>query len=290
MTLTKELFDTATNGFEGAKVEIENHSIYYEVLKGSEHPERTIILSHGACGTGRYMKPLAVRLAEQFPQDRIVILDLPEHGLSKSDKPLGVIGVQVYAELVKEILETLQSEGVIEGKLQWIGWSMGGSIGLLLDLAGVHIDELVLLNSAPKWDSIGAVMELLKDIPTEEALAETFKNILISNFQAGVTDEERALLIDAYPELTCDTDIMVQDFVAILPETFDVVPELENIQSKTLLIGGTEDKVAEERYQHIMLEEIPDVELLLTEDDHSQLVKPTMIEIIVKGIADRFNA
>lgn len=31
---------------------------------------------------------------------------------------------------------------------------MGGSIGLIMDLNGVNLDNLILLNSSPVWESI----------------------------------------------------------------------------------------------------------------------------------------
>lgn len=52
MTITRELFETGSNGFESQASDTKDHTLYFEVLTPDTTPERTIILAHGACGTG----------------------------------------------------------------------------------------------------------------------------------------------------------------------------------------------------------------------------------------------
>lgn len=235
------------------------------------------------------MKPLAVKLAEKFPNDKIIILDLPFHGCSIDSATLETATVHTYTEVVKELIDILKEDGIIEGKLHWLGWSMSGSIGLLLELGGVAIDELTLLNSSPVWESIGDLITNVPAASNPDEMGVLFHNIYMSQLETGVTDEERAIIEDTYLECTSGLKVMVQDFSAITPDKYNVVNQLENVKAKTLIIGGTTDLTAEERFQNVMLEKIPDAELIMTEDNHSQLLKPYAIDIIAEGIAERFG-
>ena len=131
----KDLFKKESSGFTGNFEKVKEHNIYYETASNSEIIERTFILSHGACGTGRFLKPVGFNLLKTIPNIRVIIIDLPLHGLSTTDIHLEVsdITVHTYSEVIYELINLLKTKNVIEGTLNWIGWSMGGSVGILLD-------------------------------------------------------------------------------------------------------------------------------------------------------------
>lgn len=254
----------------------------------AEVVERTFILLHGAHGSGRFMNPVALKILDEIPNSKVVILDLPFHGYTISSVDEDKANVNYYAEAVAEALPILKEKGELEGVLHWVGWSMGGSIGLLLDLKGVGLDELTLLNSSPVWESIG---NLVPTLPVDDkvALGAIFKHI----FLEGVAHNSEQGLLTAieenYEDITASVTVGLKDFEGILPEQFNVVDDLQNIKAKTLVIGGKQDVVAEERFQYVMAEKIPNAHLLVTEDNHIQLVKPVEVDSIVKAIINRIN-
>lgn len=284
------LFENEVLGkFVKKEIEVGNHTIAYEVGQSEKTPERTYILSHGASGTRNYMKVLAKEIVEKTAS-RVILIDLPYHGDSKGDlTKLSEITVHDYADTAFDFIAKLRENNEILGKLAWIGWSMGGSIGLLLDLKGANIDELVMLNSSPVWESIQGLQENVPAILDVNAIKEIFRQIEVADFKSNMTKEEYDEALGNYENLIAIPEVMVQDFNAILPSVFDVRDKLGEIKAKTLILGGTQDSVALVEQQELMNARIPDVKLVMFEDTHSMLVKPTIVKELVKELQARFN-
>lgn len=292
MTLSTEqnnqLFQREAFGLVGKAVDTVDHTFYFETKANAEVVERTFILSHGANGSGRFMNPVALKILDEIPNSKVVILDLPFHGHTISSVGEDKANVNYYAEAVAEALPILKEQGELEGVLHWVGWSMGGSIGLLLDLKGVGLNELTLLNSSPVWESVG---NLVPTLPVDDkvTLGAIFKKIFLDEVAHNSEQGLVSAIEENYEDITASATVGLKDFEGILPEQFNVVDELQNIQAKTLVVGGKLDGVAEERFQYVMAEKIPNAHLLVTEDNHIQLVKPVEVDRIVKAIINRIN-
>ncbi|WP_201007694.1 hypothetical protein [Paenibacillus glycanilyticus] len=60
---------------------------------------------------------------------------------------------QLVVDKVMEFIGKAQEAGDIDDHIVLVGWSMGGSIALELELKGMKgIQNIVLLNSAPEWN------------------------------------------------------------------------------------------------------------------------------------------
>jgi len=284
----EQLFKREVGNFKERAVDLKDHTIYFEVNSNSDTPERTFILTHGAGGSGRFMNPIAQELINTVPNIKVIILDLPFHGYSIASESLEDYNVNDYTRVVNELLEKLKDENEIVGIAHWIGWSMGGSIGLLSNLSGNGIEELTLLNSSPIWESVPAMIETVPLMSDKIAIVEVFKSICESQVTVNTDASLAEAFMENYYDMIPTGEVLVRDFAGVTPEHFDIVAKLPNITAKTLVISGTKDPVAEMKYQDVMKNNIPDAELLMLEDDHCMLVKPYAVEIIVKAIADRF--
>ena len=278
------------NSFKDYYVGIVEHTIHYEMRKGKANPDRTIILAHGATATGDTTKVTAKGLADAYPNARIIIVDLPYHGDSTGPKEkLKDVTIHTYVDVMSDFIEKLKEDGVIKGKLNWTGWSMGGSIGMLLDLKGVEIDELTLLTSSPVWHVIQAQLNSMPPEMTGEMFAPIHKQMLGENLKPNMSEKDHASLMSEYDVLHADPDVMLQDFHAIIPSVYDIQDRLGEIDAKTLIIGGIHDTVALPEYQTMMDERIKSSKLVMLDDNHEALMKPNSVQNIVAAFQGYFG-
>lgn len=282
------IFDSGIiNSFKTETVQVGEHTISYEIRKGKANPEKTYVLSHGATATGEFMKVVAAELAQKEPNARIIILDLPLHGNSTGPMDnLEDITVHTYADIMKDFLDIKTADGTVKGDVSWVGWSMGGAIGMLLDLNGAKIDELTLLNSGSYFGPIEGLIEMLP----AEVIKEVFYHVIEPQLYEFVTEKEREDILNHYNKLTTESaELMAQDFVAVSPKNYDIREKLKEIEAKTLIISGTKDIVALPTDQELMNQEITGSKLVMFEDDHVQLVKPTQAKKIVSEMEQFFK-
>lgn len=280
------------NSFKDYNEKVGDHTIHYEMRKGSAHPDRTFILSHGAFGTEGWMKVVAGDLAQKYPNSRIILIDLPWHGQSvgPADK-LKDATVYTYADIVQDFIQQKQADKTIQGKLSWIGWSMGGSIGMLLDLHGVDIDELTLLNSSAYWGSVGSLVDTLPVFGDPANSQAAFKAALASNLKTHISTKDSQAVLDYFPEIAASGEVGSHDLAyAINPDNFDIRNQLPNIKADTLILGGDQDTLSLMDYLQTMDKEIPNSELkVYKNDNHYMLVKPEEAQRIVNDIAKHFG-
>ena len=96
--------------------------LYYEV---HGHGPRVLVFMHGILMDSNMNRRLAVDLAE--PGYRVVLLDLPGHGLSEKPKRASFHRMDTYAEHVVALLDHLGMERAVVG-----GVSLGGNVSLLV--------------------------------------------------------------------------------------------------------------------------------------------------------------
>ena len=267
-----------------------DHTISYEILGGSVEPERTMILQHGAFSTRNATKVLAKKLAEFRKSDRIILVDAPWHGDSTTDLPIEGSDVNTYADVLADFVNELKAEGKIQGKLAWFGWSMGGSIGMLLDLKGVQIDELILINSSPSWEALEAVVTQVPPLADPTMTRDVFKAVMSEDFKEGVTDEERAMIFDNYDVIIDSGEVMVNDLKALAVASYDITDRLSEIKAKTMIYSTEDDMLATVAKQEVLDANIPDsIKHINKVGGHSGLMKPNDAEVIASCFVEVFT-
>ena len=105
----------------------------------------TVIAWHGLARTGRDMDDIAAHLATRW---RVICPDTIGRGLSQwSPDPAREYCLEFYVRLAQALLDALAIE-----RVQWLGTSMGGSIGLVAaaTLLRGRITRLVLNDNGPQ--------------------------------------------------------------------------------------------------------------------------------------------
>lgn len=200
---------------------------------------------------------------------------------------LSKVTVHDYANVMYDFLNQKTQDGTIQGTVNWTGWSMGGSIGMLLDLKGANIDELTLLDSSPYWgDFVNPVLSITNEDNVNDIMNSAYEDDLQTHIS---TIEREDILGHLNALLTSSPSVMVQDFKAIAPENYDIRAQLKDIKAKTLIIGGTLDSAAFPQYQSLMDETIHESKSIIYEDSHPQLIKPAQAKLIVSELHTYFN-
>ena len=280
------LFTREAGQLKGFAIETEDHTIYYETAANSDDVEKTFILAHGAFASGRYMNLVAHEILEQIPNSKVLVLDLPYHGYSTASIPVEGVTVHGYKEAVADALTQLDEVGELVGTKHWIGWSMGGSIGLLLSIEDNAFEELTVLNSSPVWETVDAFVSagVFSDTSTAKAIS---KNILFADLEG-----EEQVILDAieanFDDMTAVGNVIKNDFESITTVNYDVRDKLSEVKAKTLIFSGVNDGVALEPLQHEMAEKIPNNTLVLVDDNHTTVLKPNRAKVIAKHIKDVF--
>jgi pimeloyl-ACP methyl ester carboxylesterase len=114
---------------------------------GAQH-RRTVIAWHGLARTGRDMDVLAAHLSAPADGYRVICPDTIGRGLSQwSPQPDVEYCLAFYTELATALVDQLGLE-----RFDWVGTSMGGSIGLLAAAGALRgrITRLVLNDNGPE--------------------------------------------------------------------------------------------------------------------------------------------
>ena len=277
--------------FKSKFASVDGNQIHYKIYEGKKNAKKTFVVVHGATATMETTKIYAGALATENPDARVLIVDLPLHGQSTSDSfTTADISVENYAKIMKQFLDQKRADGTITGVLNYSGWSMGGSIGLQLDLMGAGIDELVLVNSSPVWETIPSIGNLFGlEQFNADAVAAMMPGSYSGELTYNISEKDSADLISNIDKFIADTTVGAADFNTLYPENYDLRDQLGNIKAKTLIISGTKDVIAEPRFQTFMDEQIPNSELVMYEDAHSMFMKPQIAEQMADEITEYFG-
>lgn len=280
----KILFDLGSISDVTGKVDLGNHEVYYELSNNSDTPTQTFLLIHGAAATGRYMNLVARTLLEQIPECRVINIDLPNHGLSTSKPGYEITHVNEYAEVTHEFIQAVSRQGLIIGDLTLVGWSMGGSIGILLALVDDLVDKLVLMNTSPYWDTVDGMVQMEGFKIPEQANA-TFKHIITTEL-AGVALPEVAELLENLDKITADGKTIIRDFNCLTTDKYDVRDKLKDVHVPTVVFSGVDDALTNAEVQQFMADNIPQTSLVLVDNKHSTVLFKEDILDMIDGITD----
>lgn len=272
-----------TKGFKRREQEVGAHSISYLVYNEKKKVRNTFVLSHGAACTSFTMQPLANELKKKYPTDRIIVIDVPWHGQSTSTESITGKNVIDYSVIVNEFLSTLIKEEKIVGKLTWLGWSMGGSLGLLADKGGIPIDNLVLLCSSPYWATLSAMTEATPALLDANSSVDVWEAVILS--EVANLDKKH---VDVFKEniqiFLSKPEVAVNDLKVLGPEFYDLRESLSQINAETFIFGGSQDFLANVELQNLLYTGIPKSHLEIFDDSHGLILKPKRIESIIKSL------
>ncbi len=229
-------------------VQLNQERIFYALHRPRERLDETpaVVCVHGAGGS-HLNWPAEIR---RLPEAAVYALDLPGHGRSSA---MGRQTIQEYMAVLVSFLNALNLPDAVI-----VGHSMGSAVALqaALSQAG-RVRGLVLVGSGARLRVAPAILQgILEDF--EGAVK------LIGDWAYG--PDASADLKHLGQQLMAQTSpkVMHDDFLAC--DAFDVMDRLGDINTPTLVITGTADRLTPVKYATFLAQNIPDAELLLIDN------------------------
>ena len=238
-------------------VEFSKHKLTFDIYNDYipfAEARRMFLLVSGEFFTRESIRPLAVRLAYENPNALILVVDLPWHGASESTIPVEGKTLHDYHIIMRTFVELLRKDFLYTGRLSWVGFGIGGSLGLLADLDKLGIDDLVLISSYARGLEFEPVTDMLNHNTNweEVRLKETIENSIREDNDL----EDAKAVIDNLPSFLADYEVAKNDMNALDMSKFNILSSLENITAKTLIINGEKVSNLAKEEQQLMGENI----------------------------------
>ena len=242
--------------------------IWYAQSRSSTRGRPPLLLIHGAGGSHLHWPPQLRRL----PGVSVLAPDLPGHG--RSEGP-GREAIGEYARDVVSLLDALGVERAVVG-----GHSMGGAIAQAIALEHAErVAGLILRGTGAKLRVAPAVLDgILNDFDATAGLVVDW------SFGPAATDDLKQLGIKAIRET--DPAVLLGDYRAC--DRFDIRDQLERIQTPTLVVGGTADRLTPLRFSRYLAENIDRARLEIIEGGGHMMALESPEE--VGAVVDRFMA
>ena len=204
-----------------------------------------LILIHGAGGNRLFWPARLRRLAAAT----VYALDLPGHGQSPG---AGRSTVEGYADAVVEWMRRVEI-----GRAIFAGHSMGGAVGLTLALLyPERVAGLALVASGGRLRVHPAILEQTAEPATIRQAID-----LVVEWSFSSAANRRLVELAGKRMLASGGDVLHADFVAC--DGFDVLARLGEVCCPTLVLCGSEDRMAPPRYAHALAEGIQPARLEL---------------------------
>lgn len=219
--------------------------LFYTPKQGTKRSP-VLVLVHGAGGNRLHWPPELRRL----PDVAVYTLDLPDHGRSEGQ---GCETIQAYAEAVTDFLGAAGIEAAVV-----MGHSMGGAVAqrLALDYSN-KLAGLVLVATGARLRVAPSILDGIRE-DFDRAVDLITRYAWAPEADPALKELGREALRDAGP------DVLLGDFVAC--DRFDVMDRIEEIDSPTLVIGGTADQLTPLKYARFLAEHIPQARCVTIED------------------------
>ncbi len=242
--------------------------IWYAQSRSSTRGRPALLLIHGAGGSHLHWPPQLRRL----PGVSVLAPDLPGHG--RSDGP-GREAIGEYARDVVSLLDALGVERTVVG-----GHSMGGAIAQVMAIDHAErVAGLILIGTGAKLRVAPAVLDgILNDFEATVGLVVDW------SFGPAATDDLKQLGLKAIRET--DPAVLLGDYRAC--DRFDIRDQLERIQTPTLVVGGTADRLTPLRFSRYLAENIAGAQLEIVEGAGHMMALESPEE--VGAVVDRFMA
>lgn len=134
-----------------------------------------VVLLHGFMGSGRNLRTLALRWAEQDPSKTFFLVDLPGHG--ESPVPDEAATLQTMAA---KVIATVGAQAA-----HWVGHSLGGRVALAaVDANPSAVKTVSMLDIGPSAIAVeasesGSVLEVLRRAPATAAARGVLRDFLM---------------------------------------------------------------------------------------------------------------
>lgn len=212
--------------------------LYYFGNNENDFTRPPVILLHGAGGSNLSWPPELRRM----PGQRIYALDLPGHGKSEG------IGRQIiddYADCVIDFMDELRIRQAI-----FVGHSMGGAIALTLGFRNPKRTlGLGLVSTGMK---LRVSEQLLANTSSQATMPLAIQMIGELGFGPHADADIRSAVLERMAEIR--PAVMYSDFVAC--NNFDATKRAGRIKVPTLIVCGTEDRLAPIHLSEALLEKI----------------------------------
>jgi pimeloyl-ACP methyl ester carboxylesterase len=216
-------------------IDVAGDDIFY-VRRSAAEGQRPVVFIHGAGGTHRHWG----YQMQSISGSDLYALDLPGHGHSAGD---GRSSIPDYTDFLTELLAALGLD-----RVTIVGHSMGGAIVQYLALTSVSsVDGLILVGTGARLRVLPAFLQ---------ALLDDFECAVEMGLGYAYSASAAPELVELGREewLANAPGVMHGDFVAC--DHFDVMDRLGEIQCRTLVICGEEDRLTPVKYSQFLAERI----------------------------------
>lgn len=202
-------------------------------------------------------------------QRKMMVIALDNRGAGKSSKPDYPYTMDMFTDDIYALLNHLN----IETQIHLVGHSMGGMIAQAFVLKYPEIVKTLTILAAPTYidDFFNQLFDKLETIMQDSDLEARFKKLSELNYSESfikrITQNKDLydILLNQYIEQS--TTFTLKDFnnqgAALLD--FDTRELLHKISQPTLIMHGTDDKMASIEHSKILNEKIPNSRLELFE-------------------------
>lgn len=233
--------------FVEKSIKIGDNVISYNMSQNKH--KKTIILQHGA-----FMNKLTMmKLAVLFRGYSVIVPDMAGHGDSVSPKP--ITDVATLADIEYEFIKKLKETGEIlpDADITYAGWSLGGSIGLMMGLKEKIFERLILISSSPVWNTIPLI--------PEDKFYETFKNMFFSSESPDTSKTRQKWSYKNFDRMLCAVSVSENDITAL--RAFDISEKLPQIKLPTLIVCGSNDALCLPEEEIKLVSNIPVSKLII---------------------------
>lgn len=227
-----------------------------------------IVLVHGFAASLHTWEPLVAELDDDY---RLISLDLPSHGLSRSPTPANSTGMASFETALSGLVEDLKLDDFV-----LVGSSMGGNLAWRYALENDdQLKGLVLVGAAgwpvdPSSDDSSFVFQLLENPIARRLLKDIDTSMLMSS-----------ALKNSFFDETFVTDAMVERYAALMrapghregilailaaTETPATEERLAELDTPTLVLHGTYDRLVPVESGEMFAAAIPDAQLVIYEE------------------------
>ncbi len=244
----------------------------YYFVHGNELVSRPpVLLIHGAGGT-HLNWPAQIR---RLSGHRILALDLPGHGKSKS---IGCQSIQDYADEVLRLMKALKLPSAI-----MVGHSMGSAIALSLAIYHPkHVLGLGLVGSGAKLRVDRALVDLAAN---PASFLSAIK--LVTQKAYSPSTSHRLTELGAQRLSETRPAVLSGDFIAC--DAFDVLEHVGRVSVPAVIICGKDDQMTPLRRSEFLRDQIADAELHVVQDAGHMVMleKPDEVAELLREFLDR---
>ena len=209
-----------------------------------------LVLVHGFLGSTDMWKPQVKYFKEHY---RVITPALPGFGKSKMSKPCNSIEC-----MAKSILKSLETKNI--QKFHLLGHSMGGMIVQeIAKLAGEKVLRLICYGTGPRGNIPGRFETI--DQSREKLKINGLENTVYRIAKTWFIEEDKAKYFYLCAEAGKQTSIETADNGLVAMKNWSGIDNLKNIDSKTLIIWGDQDKAYNYDQVETLNNNIPDSEL-----------------------------